>query len=212
MKKLLLYALGAMLAFPAWAQDGEDVTYLIANPGFDEDLTFQVDGSMKNIISTTSSLSDRSWAYIASDSSVYAKPKTTSGQSRPDGRKLEATNGFIGRINGWTIETNQTFPKCEWVYFGSIPYDLQAQAIPIADDGQTYLEVPTRPDAVEGENVGFAYLRAGWGGRATYKQVVNLPCAEYELTYWAINLNPNGTNGKNLSKVTCRKDVFADET
>lgn len=107
--------MGAMLAFPSFAQEGEDVTHLIANPGFDEDLTFQVDGSMKEIISTNSSLGDRSWAYIAADSTVYAKPKTTSGQSRPDGRKLEATNGFIGRIKGWTIETNQTFPKCEWV-------------------------------------------------------------------------------------------------
>ena len=204
--------MGAMLAFPSFAQEGEDVTHLIANPGFDEDLTFQVDGSMKEIVSTNSSLSDRSWAYIAVDSSVYAKPKTTSGQSRPDGRKLEATNGFIGRINGWTIETNQTFPKCEWVYFGSIPYDLKAQAIPIADDGTTYLEVPQRPGAVEGENVGFAYLRAGWGGKATYKQVVNLPCAKYILTYWAINLNKSATNGTNLSKVTCRKDVFKDET
>ncbi|MBQ4028214.1 MAG: hypothetical protein II624_03530, partial [Prevotella sp.] len=201
-----------MLAFPSFAQEGEDVTHLIANPGFDEDLTFQVDGSMKEIISTNSSLGDRSWAYIAADSTVYAKPKTTSGQSRPDGRKLEATNGFIGRINGWTIETNQTFPKCEWVYFGSVPYDLKAQAVPIADDGTTYLEVPQRPGAVEGENVGFAYLRAGWGGKATYKQVVNLPCAKYILTYWAINLNKSATNGTNLSKVTCRKDVFKDET
>ena len=212
MKKFLLLTLGAMLAFPTFAQEGEDVTHLIANPGFDEDLTFQVDGAMKEIISTDNSLSDRSWAYVAADSSVYAKPKTTSGQSRPDGRKLEATNGFIGRINGWTIETNQTFPKCEWVYFGNIPYDLQSQAIPIADDGSTYLEVPQRPGAVEGENVGFAYLRAGWGGRATYKQVVNLPCAKYVLTYWAINLNKNASNGTNLSKVTCRKDVFKDET
>ncbi|MBQ4210072.1 MAG: hypothetical protein II658_03595, partial [Prevotella sp.] len=212
MKKILLLVMGAMLAFPSFAQEGEDVTHLIANPGFDEDLTFQVDGSMKEIISTNSSLGDRSWAYIAADSTVYAKPKTTSGQSRPDGRKLEATNGFIGRINGWTIETNQTFPKCEWVYFGSIPYDLKAQAIPIADDGTTYLEVPQRPEAVEGENVGFAYLRAGWGGKATYKQVVNLPCAKYILTYWAINLNKSATNGTNLSKVTCRKDVFKDET
>ena len=203
MKKILLLV---------FAQEGEDVTHLIANPGFDEDLTFQIDGSMKEIISTNNSLSDRSWAYVAVDSSVYAKPKTTSGQSRPDGRKLEATNGFIGRINGWTIETNQTFPKCEWVYFGSIPYDLQAQAIPIADDGTTYLEVPQRPRAVEGENVGFAYLRAGWGGKATYKQVVSLPCAKYILTYWAINLNKSATNGTNLSKVTCRKDVFKDET
>ncbi len=212
MKKILLLVMGAMLAFPSFAQEGEDVTHLIANPGFDEDLTFQVDGSMKEIVSTNKSLRDRSWAYIAVDSSVYAKPKTTSGQSRPDGRKLEATNGFIGRINGWTIETNQTFPQCEWVYFGSIPYDLQAQAIPIADDGTTYLEVPQRPEAVEGENVGFAYLRAGWGGKATYKQVVNLPCAKYILTYWAINLNKSATNGTNLSKVTCRKDVFKDET
>ncbi|MBQ2333314.1 MAG: hypothetical protein II380_05130, partial [Prevotella sp.] len=212
MKKILLLVMGAMLAFPSFAQEGEDVTHLIANPGFDEDLTFQVDGSMKEIISTNSSLGDRSWAYIAADSTVYAKPKTTSGQSRPDGRKLEATNGFIGRINGWTIETNQTFPKCEWVYFGSIPYDLKAQAIPIADDGTTYLEVPQRPGAVEGENVGFAYLRAGWGGKATYKQVVSLPCAKYILTYWAINLNKSATNGTNLSKVTCRKDVFKDET
>ncbi|MBR6936543.1 MAG: hypothetical protein IKH63_03060 [Prevotella sp.] len=211
MKKILLLVMGAMLAFPSFAQEGEDVTHLIANPGFDEDLTFQVDGSMKEIISTKY-LSDRSWAHVAVDSSVYAKPSTTSTQSRPDGRKLEATNGFIGRIKGWTIETNQTFPKCEWVYFGSIPYDLKAQAIPIADDGTTYLEVPQRPEAVEGENVGFAYLRAGWGGKATYKQVVNLPCAKYILTYWAINLNKSATNGTNLSKVTCRKDVFKDET
>ena len=94
MKKILLLVMGTMLAFPSFAQEGEDVTHLIANPGFDEDLTFQVDGSMKEIVSTNSSLSDRSWAYIAVDSSVYAKPKTTSGQSRPDGRKLEATNGF----------------------------------------------------------------------------------------------------------------------
>ena len=212
MKKHLLLALEMMLTLAISAQEVEDVTYLIANPGFDEDLTFQVNGAMKEIISTDNSLSDRSWVYVAVDSSVYAKPKTTSGQSRPDGRKLEATNGFIGRIQGWTVETNQTFPKCEWVYFGSIPYDLQSKVIPIADDGSTYLEVPQRPEAVEGDNVGFVYFRAGWGGRATYKQEINLPCARYILTYWAINLNPNATKGTNLSKVTCRKDVFKDET
>ncbi|MCR5130116.1 MAG: hypothetical protein K6C10_01475 [Prevotella sp.] len=214
MKKLLLFALGAMMAFPVMAQDeiGDDVTKYVINAGFDEDLTFQTDGTMKEAVSTTTSLSDRSWAYIAADSTVYARPKSTSGQSRPDGRKLEAVNGFIGRVQGWTIETNQTFPKCEWVYFGTVPYDLADKAVPIADDGQTYLEVPARPEAVEGENTAFAYLRAGWGGRAVYKQVVKLPCAKYELTYWAININPSATNGTNLSKVTCRKDVWADET
>ena len=215
MKKFLLFALVAMIGMPVLAQDeiGDDVTKYIANAGFDEDLTFQKDGAMKNIISTTTSLSDRSWAYIAEDSSVYAKPKSTSSQSRPDGRKLEATNGFIGQVKGWENVNNQAFPKCEWVYFGTIPYDLQNQAVPIADDGTTYLDVPARPAVASGEdNIGFAYLRAGWGGRAVYKQTVKLPCAQYELEYWAININPSASNGTNLSKVTCRKDVWADET
>ncbi len=212
MKKLLLFAMGAMMSMASYAQ--EDVTHYIQNAGFDEDLTFQVDGSMKEAQTTNTSLSDRSWAYIAADSSVYAKPKSTSSQQRKDGRdKLDATNGFIGRIQGWTIETNQDFPKCEWVYFGSVPYALADQAIPIADDGDTYLLAPSKPDAYSGDdNVGFAYLRAGWGGRAVYKQVVKLPCAVYRLEYWAINNNPNGKNGKNLSKVVCRKDTWEDET
>ena len=211
MKKLLLFAVSALLAMPTMAQ--EDVTNYIQNAGFDEDLTFDVDGSMKEAISTTTSLSERSWAYIAADSTVYARPKSTSSQNRPDGRKLEAVNGFIGRVNGWEIITNQTFPKCEWVYFGTVPYDLASQAVPIADDGTTYLEVPARPDAYSStDNKAFAYLRAGWGGRAVYKQSVKLPCARYRLEYWAININPSGTNGKNLSKVTCRKDTWEDET
>lgn len=211
MKKLLLFAVSALLAMPTMAQ--EDVTNYIQNAGFDEDLTFEVDGSMKEAISTTTSLSERSWAYIAADSTVYARPKSTSSQNRPDGRKLEAVNGFIGRVNGWEIITNQAFPKCEWVYFGTVPYDLASQAVPIADDGTTYLEVPARPDAYSStDNKAFAYLRAGWGGRAVYKQSVKLPCARYRLEYWAININPSGTNGKNLSKVTCRKDTWEDET
>ena len=217
MKKLLLFALLAMLGMPVLAQDfeEEDVTKYIANAGFDEDLTFQKDGSMKEIASKNTSLSERSWAYIATDGSVYAKPKETSSQQRKDGRsKLDATNGFIGQVKGWTIDNlKDPLPNCEWVYFGTIPYDLGTDAIPIADDGDTYLLVPERPEAASGEdNVGFAYLRAGWGGRAVYRQVVNLPCAQYRLEYWAINTNPKATNGTNLSKVTCRKDVWEDET
>ena len=132
MKKLLLVALGAMMSVSLFAQE-EDVTHYIQNAGFDEDLTFQSDGSMKEAVSTETSLSERSWAYIAADSSVYAKPKSTSSQQRKDGRsKLDATNGFIGRVQGWTIETNKEFPSCEWVYFGTIPYNLGADAIPIA--------------------------------------------------------------------------------
>lgn len=212
MKKIFTLALSAMLlgASSVFAQE-EDVTNYIVNPGFDEDLTFQTNGAMKEAVSTTTSLSDRSWAYIAEDSTVYARPKDTSGQSRPDGRKMEAVNGFKGRIKGWTMESNADFPKCEWTYFGSVPYDLAPQSVPIADDGSTYLEVPARPTEFDGGE-GFVYLRAGWTNSAVFKQVVKLPCAQYRLEYWTININPNTTAvAADLTQITCRKDVFKDE-
>ena len=211
MKKLLLFAFGAMMATPLLAQE-EDVTNLIQNAGFDEDLTFQADGSMKEIVSTTTSLSDRSWAYVAADNTVYAKPKESSSQQRKDGRsKLDAVNGFKGQVQGWTLESNAEFPKCEWTYFGTVPYDLDPQAVPVADDGDTYLLVPERPTEFDG-GTGFVYLRAGWTNSAIYKQVVKLPCAQYRLEYWTININPNTSSvAEDLTMITCRKDVFKDE-
>lgn len=215
MKKLLLFALAAMIGSPVLAQDeiGADVTKYVANAGFDEDLTFQKDGALKPIVKTSTKIG-RSYAWEAADSTVYAHPDgSCDGNPRKDGLWEKAVNGFIGRVDGWTIETNQAYPKCEWVYFGTVPYDVEPQAIPIADNGDTFLAAPARPEVASGEdNVGFAYLRAGWGGRAVYKQVVKLPCAKYRLEYWAININPGATNGKNLSKVTCRRDVWEDET
>lgn len=191
-----------------------DVTeQYFTNAGFDEDLTFQTDGTTKPLISTNTSMSDRSWAYIAADSSVYAKPKSTSAQNRPDGRKMDAVNGFIGQIRGWKYAGNYSFPKCEWLYLGSIPYELAKQSIPLGDDGSTYLAVPSRPAiASSKDNVGFAYFRAGWGEHAVYKQTVKLPCAKYRLEYYAININPTATNGKNLTKLTCRHEVLENET
>ena len=214
MKKLLLFALAAMIGSPVLAQDeiGDDVTKYVINAGFDEDLTFQEDGTMKEAVSTTTSLSGRSWAYIAADSTVYARPKTTSSQNRPDGRKMEAVNGFKGRVQGWTLESNAEFPQCEWTYFGTVPYDLKNQAVPIADDGTTYLEVPARPTEFDGGK-GFVYLRAGWTNSAIYKQVVKLPCAKYRLEYWTININPNTSAvAADLTQIVCRKDVFKDES
>ena len=97
MKRLLLLVSGVIASMSLLAQ--EDVTHYIQNAGFDEDLTFQVDGTMKEAVSTETSLSNRSWAYIAADSSIYAKPKSTSSQQRKDGRsKLDAVNGFIDQI------------------------------------------------------------------------------------------------------------------
>ena len=204
--------MGAMVSMASFAQEEEDVTNLIQNAGFDEDLTWQADGSKKATIGTQE-LSNRSIAAWAEDSTVYATVNPSTPKTRPDGRTLEATNGFKGRIKGWTLDTNGDFPGCEWTYFGSLPYSLGETAIPIADDGNTYLTVPAKPeDFNTDDNLGFVYMRAGWGGRATYKQTVKLPCAKYRLEYWSININPNGTNGKNLSKVTCRTDTWPDET
>ena len=210
MRKLLLFAMGAMVSMTSFAQD--DVTNLIQNAGFDEDLTWNADGTKKGEIVGTQQLSDRSIAAWTADSTVYATVNPTTPKTRPDGRTLEATNGFKARIKGWTLETNGDFPGCEWTYFGSLPYALADEAIPVADDGSTYITVPAKPeDYNTDDNTGFVYMRAGWGGKAIYKQTVHLPCAKYRLEYWSININPNGTNGKNLSKVTCRNTVWEDE-
>ena len=199
-----------MVSMTSFAQD--DVTNLIQNAGFDEDLTWNADGTKKGEIVGTQQLSDRSIAAWTADSTVYATVNPTTPKTRPDGRTLEATNGFKARIKGWTLETNGDFPGCEWTYFGSLPYALADESIPVADDGSTYITVPAKPeDYNTDDNTGFVYMRAGWGGKAIYKQTVHLPCAKYRLEYWSININPNGTNGKNLSKVTCRNDVWEDE-
>ena len=209
------------MAVPSVAQE-EDVTHYIQNAGFDEDLTWQTNGSTKEIISNTVSLSGRSIAFQAADNSVYSSSKTSGNGNWKRTDVTYSWNGFIGHIKGWDIESNKrTEPPFdtkdqtpEWVYFGTVPYGLEAQAIPIADDNNgSFLTVPEKPAADAGDdNVGALYLRAGWGARAVYKQVVSLPCAQYRLEYWAININPNGTNGKNLSKVVCRKDTWEDET
>jgi len=92
---------------------------------------------------------------------------------------------------------------------------MNPTAIPIADNGTTYLEVPEKPSEDSGEdNKGALYLRAGWGAQAVYKQEVKLPCAQYRLEYWIYNTNyagsQNNTNVQNLCKIVCRKDEFVD--
>ena len=202
--------MGAMVSMASFAQE-EDVTNLIQNAGFEEDLTFQADGTMKATVGTEQ-LSDRTIAAWAADSTLYGTVNPNTPKNRPDGRKLEAINGFKGRINGWTLVTNGAFPKCEWTYFGSVSYDLGETTIPIADDGTTYLVVPTRSEDFDGGN-GFVYLRAGWTNSAYYKQVVKLPCAKYRLEYWTININPNTTvEAKDLSKIICRGVEASDNS
>ena len=210
-KALLLMTLGVFAAMPMSAQREEDMTHYIANAGFDEDLTWNVDGSKKGEKVRETTLSDRSIAYVTEDGSLYATVNPSTPKSRDDGRTFEATNGFVGQIKGWDWVTPRTNDGCEWVYFGTFPYDLEEQAIPIADDGAGYITVPERPEDFDG-GTGYLYLRAGWNGTFSYKQEVRLPCAVYRLEYWTININPN-TSGSatDLTKITCRRDVFQEE-
>ena len=211
MKKILLLVGGVFFALSSFAQE-EDVTYLIKNAGFEEDLTWQADGAKKAIVDESTVLSNRSLAGVAADGSLYALVNPSTPNHRGDGRTLEATNGFIGAISGWVTDM-PTDKKCEWVYFGTVPYDLGETAIPVADDGTTYLSVPAKPaDFDTDDNKGMLYLRAGWGGGRSYRQVVNLDCAVYRLEYWTININPNSNaTAEDLTKITCRKEVFRDE-
>lgn len=203
--------MGAMVSMASYAQ--EDVTHYIQNAGFDEDLTWQADGAKKEIIDQSTTLSNRSIAGQAADGSLYALVNPSTPNKRGDGRTLEATNGFIGAISGWETEMPSN-KGCEWVYFGAVPYSLGTEAVPVADDGSTYLAVPEKPADYSGDdNTGMLYLRAGWGGGRTYKQVVKLPCAVYRLEYWTININANSTaTATDQTKITCRKDVFRDDS
>ena len=207
-----------LLFFTLWSNctiAQEDVTHYIVNAGFDNDLTFNADGSTKMIVDKSASLSARSWGYVAEDNSIYAWAKTSdegnANWNGADGRS-HALNGYIGQIEGWTV-SNADKSKCEWAFFGSLPYALQQKAIPLTDNGNTYQVMPSKPiNDNSNDNVGALFLRAGWGASCSYKQVVSIPCAKYRLEYWTININTNASsNATDLSNITCRGEVFKDE-
>ncbi len=215
MRKVLLLSLATVLAAPAFAQDqvGDDCTKYIVNAGFDEDLTWQADGSTKEIVDKSTNLSNRSQQWLAADGTGYAWGGISS-KKRKDG--LTAWNGFFGTVKGWKGANGNKNALAEWTYFGTLPYGLDPKAVAIGDDGTGFLEAPTtKPDEAQGDdNKGFLYLRAGWGGWATYSQNVHVPVGKYTLTYWVYNTNYEGSkdNNKvqNLTQVICRRDTVKD--
>ena len=215
MKKVLLISLAAMLAAPTFAQDqiGDDCTKYIVNAGFDEDLTWNVDGSTKTIVDKSKKLSDRSQAWMAEDGTGYCWGGISSRKRKDDAEF--GWNGFLGQVKGWTVANGNKNSLTDWCYFGTAPYALGEKAVPIADDGDTYLEAPAKPDEVQGDdNKGFLYLRAGWGNWATYTQTVHVPVGKYTLSYWVFNANyeksKDNKKVKNLSQVVCRRDTVVD--
>ncbi len=210
MKFLVCAAFGMMLTTNVFAQDEVDVTEYIINAGFDEDITFNPDGTAATEITATGATTSRSKFYKAENGSLYAWPTDNLGFNAAG---ANSWYGFIGYMHGWEVTNTTQTP--EWIYFGSVPYAVQSQMLGVGDGNPAgSVENPGKPEGHEGDdNTGLLYFRAGWGGSCSYKQVVSLPCAEYRLEYWSINANANSTaEATNLTKVTCRKDVFQDET
>lgn len=216
MKKIFTFAVAACFGLSAaqmQAQTEEDVTSYIVNAGFDEDLTFQADGTRKTS-SASGVTSSRSNFYVAEDSTSYAVARSI---SRSDGR-TDAVNGFAGRIKGWTLTAPGTWPSYEWMYFGAIPYALGTEAVPKSDNTNGFILAPEeKPEGDNGDdNIGCLYLNAGWGNTVSYNQKVGLPCAQYRLEYWIYNSNyeassANLSNVQNLCQVICRNETFPDD-
>lgn len=216
MKKIYSFLFGALMAVPVFAQE-EDVTHLIANPGFDEDLTFTVDGAAKEY-TEEGSLSGRSHKWVAADGTIYAGSKT-SAEGNGSWKRTDITapvysvNGFLGQIAGWQLTTGSAG---EWTYFGAVPYGLGEGVIGIADDNNgSWLTMPGKPaEDNSDDNKAALYLRAGWTNYAEYSQVVKLPCAQYRLEYWINNIAYASTDASGLEnrcEIICRKDHFKDD-
>ena len=210
MKKVLLMSLAMFLGVNAYAQE-EDVTHLIKNAGFDEGLTFTDEGKPVNATTATGETTERTKFLQSTDGSIYAYPKDGKGYNVAGDNSWY---GFLGHVEGWEVPEEYATTKPEWKYFGAIPYSVKSGYLGVGD-GHPAGAINAPESKPEGndtdDNTGFLYLRAGWGGACAYKQVVNLPCAQYRLEYWTINTNASSTaEATNLSEVVCRKDVFKD--
>ena len=203
-------SLAMFLGVNAYAQE-EDVTHLIKNAGFDEGLTFTDDGKPVNATTATGETTERTKFLQSTDGSIYAYPKDGKGYNVAGDNSWY---GFLGHVEGWEVPEEYATTKPEWKYFGAIPYSVKSGYLGVGDGNPAgAINAPeSKPEGNDtDDNTGFLYLRAGWGGACAYKQVVNLPCAQYRLEYWTINTNANSTaEATNLSEVVCRKDVFKD--
>lgn len=211
MKKVLLMSLAAAFSFTAFAQE-EDVTHLITNAGFDNGLTFTDEGKPTSETTATGEKSGRSRFLKSANGDYYAEP--TDGKGYNVAGDL-SWYGFLGAPKGWTVPETYATTKPEWKYYGVIPYSLKEGYLGMGDGKPAgSITVPAKPAADDtDDNLGFLYMRAGWGGAVAYQQTVSLPCAKYRLEYWTINLNSNSKGeATDLTKVICRKDEFSDPT
>jgi len=193
-----------------------DCTSYIQNPGFDEDISFNNDATASKTASQVWTWADEfnrtALVAVSDDGSIYSMG---SDESVPY-NKFGNSNwyGFKATIKGW--ETTNKSDTAIWIYYGSLPYDMEDGALCLGHSEQGSEIIPEKPaEIATPENKGVLYLKAGWLNECSYKQVVkNLSRAKYRVTYYIRNTNAGSwsyAEATNLCNVTCNGVRFVDD-
>jgi len=200
---------------PEWV----DCTSYIQNPGFDEDVSFNLDGSAAKdvVLAYEWNAEDGSgrgaFVYKSADGSIYSEDK--SGLQGYNAAGLPNWDGYKAHIRGW--ETTNKSDTALWIYYGCIPYDLGDGMLSLGGGVDGIGNVTEKPSEIDtDDNKGVLYLKAGWLNECTYKQTITrLPQAKYRLSYFIRNTNVNKSiiyqGAQNLCNVTCNGVIFTDD-
>lgn len=202
-------------------EDWVDCTSYIQNPSFDEDISFNTDATIAKPVTGTwiwiwngdeSNADRRAIVSVAADGSIYS----TGDDQWVGHNKYNVPNwyGFKANIKGWEI-TNKS-DTAIWIYYGSLPYDIEDGTLSLGQGEMGSETVPDKPDEIAvDDNKGVLYLKAGWLNACSYKQTIkNLERAKYRLTYYIRNTNADSysyAEATNLCNVTCNGVRFVDD-
>lgn len=197
-------------------EDWLNCTHLIQNPGFDDDISFNTDGSASKSYINTWEWSDvqgrHAYIHIAEDGSLYSED--IDGQQGYNAAGYPNWDGFKTHIKGW--QTTNTSDTAIWIYYGSVPYNLGSGMMMLGGSLLGEGDVVDKPKELNTEdNAGVLYLKAGWMNECTYKQTIkNLPRSKYRLSYFIRNTNVAKSvlyqEATNLCNVTCNGVQFVD--
>ena len=201
-------------------QEWEDCTNYIQNPGFDEDISFNVDGSAKKPLTLAFEWYDDGHSgitYRSNDGSLYNEDK--GGTQGYNAAGLHNWDGYKTQIKGW--ELTNTSNSAKWIYYGCLPYDLGKGMMWLGHEtvetvGSCTDIMIDKPETTSApNNKGVLFLKSGWENACTYKQTIkNLPLAKYRLSYYIRNTNVDRSHlfkeATNLCNVKCNGVTFVD--
>jgi len=207
-----LYVSHLKLTLVKWV----NCTEYIQNPGFDDDISFNKDGTAAKTAEYTWVFNDEGWCAVvsvSSDGSIYSQGNNSTTPNNKYG--IPRWYGHKANIKGW--ETTNKSDTAIWIYYGSLPYDLEDGTMMLGNDEEWSKSVPEKPaEIATPENTGVLYLKSGWLNECSYKQTVrNLEKAKYRLSYYIRNTNAAKSSlydeATNLCNVTCNGVTFVDD-